>query len=308
MTMIEQDIRVGVVGLGAMGLRHAKAYAVLDGARLTALYDTEEAKADAAVEATMALKVGSIDGLDSRVDAVSIATPSHVRADVVVPLLEAGVACLIEKPMALTVAESDQIMQAAERGNSPVMIGHVERFNPAVESFLSWINISKATITGIQAVREGPAPNRAIDANVIYDLMLHDIDLIRVFCPDAGIESLQGEYEPGSGQDDAASAGLVLDNGVSVSLVASRRAVDKRRTITITTNLDTVEIDLLNRTVSIKGKRDKHLKVRPVQPLHSELLKFLDAVRGGSNPWPNGTEGQETLRWVSQISEAAGAG
>ena len=308
MSMIDQDIRVGVIGLGSMGLKHAKAYAALDGVRITALYDPDEVRADEAVVSTMALKVADLSGIENRVDAVSLATPSHVRAEVAVPLLENGVACLIEKPMALSEREAADIMAAADRGNSPVMVGHVERFNPAVEAFLSWLNISKASITGISAVREGPAPNRAIDANVIYDLMLHDIDLIRCFCPDASVAEISAEYEAGTGQDDAASAGLVLDNDVSISLMASRRATQKRRLLKVTTNLDTVEIDLLNRTVCIVGKRAKNIKVRPTQSLHAELLKFLDAVRGGSNPWPNGSEGLETLRWVSAISEAAGAG
>jgi len=299
-----ETIRVGVVGLGPMGRRHAHAYAALDGSDLIAVTDHHQETIDQITAETGAHAVSSLAELAEKVDAVSIATPSPVRAEVAVPLLEAGVACLIEKPMAPTLDEADALIAAADRGNAPLMVGHIERFNPAVELLQKWLDIAKAEIRSITAVREGPLPARETDLSVIYDLMLHDLDIARCLCPGDSIASLEAQYDPGEGRGDAAVAGLTLESGVTVSLVANRRVPNRRRELMVTTNIETLVVDLLNRTVRTDGERKKSMRVPDVQPLNQELLKFLDAVRGYSRPWPDGREARETLAWLAALEDA----
>jgi predicted dehydrogenase len=168
------NVRIGVIGVGHLGQHHARLLASMDGVELVGVCDVNRARAD-----EIGTKFGAPAFSDSRellgrVDAVTVAVPTVVHLDVGLPFLVAGVATLIEKPIAASVADADRLVEAAERGGAMLATGHTERFNPAVAAALPIISEPRF----IEIHRLGTFPERSLDIDVIFDLMIHDLDLL----------------------------------------------------------------------------------------------------------------------------------
>ncbi len=172
-----RTIRVGVVGVGVMGANHARVLSEFPGVELAGVADPDRKRAHFVGGTLGCPALASIEELlDRGVDAVTIAAPTHLHRDIALACIERGVHVLVEKPIASTVSEGEDIIKAARRAGLTLMIGHVERFNPAVQAIAEAIR--SEYILSIAITRVGPFPPRMSNVGVVIDLAVHDIDLI----------------------------------------------------------------------------------------------------------------------------------
>lgn len=220
-------MRVAVVGVGHLGKHHARILASLPGVELTAVVDTNQARAEeiAAANGTRALMRAT--SLIGKVDAVSIAVPTEQHLAVALPFLEAGTSVLVEKPMARSLEEADLMIAAAAKSGAVLAVGHTERFNPAVE-------VARPMLTDprfIEVHRLGTFPERSLDIDVVFDLMIHDLDVV-LSLVHSEVESIEAVGVPVlTGRVDIANARLRFANGCIANLTASRISRDRVRKI-----------------------------------------------------------------------------
>src|SRR5260370_1645147 len=167
-------IRVAVVGAGEFGRNHARVYRELGGAELVGVYDQNRQRAAAVAAECQAPVLQNLEELRGRADAVSVGVPTIAHAEVGCRLLEMGLDVLVEKPMAVDLAEADALLEAARKNRRVLQVGHVERFNPAVRAVEPIVNRPLF----FEVHRLGVFTARSLDVDVIYDLMIHDLDIL----------------------------------------------------------------------------------------------------------------------------------
>jgi predicted dehydrogenase len=308
-------VRTGVIGTGNMGRHHVRVYAAHSGAELVGVSDADDARA-AAVAGDYDTRALGQDALLDRVDAVSVAVPTPHHFEVARRAIDRGVAVLVEKPLAATVAEGEQLVAAARTAGVPLAVGHVERFNPAVQELFD--DVAAENVVAVEARRLGP-PREGMTGSVISDLMIHDLDiLVGLFGDDVrSVEAATGR----SGQ--YATAVLTFDSGVVGTLTASRTTQRKVRRLSVTTERRHVLVDYLDQSVRVYSgsdpayvedddgvqHRDETVVERPAvesaEPLRHELDAFLTAVRTGSDPPVSGNDGLRALRLTERVADAA---
>ena len=312
--MTNSPLPVAVLGCGRMGRLHARVYGEMPRCRLAGVYDLDPAAAKATAEqyGTSAFATPE-DVVAAGVRAVTIAAPTTAHEAVARPLLEAGVACLIEKPLAADVATARRIADLAEANGAVVQVGHIERFNPAVRS-LTKMGVSPRYI---EVVRISPLTFRSIDVGVVLDVMIHDIDIVLSLARSEVTDvQAHGVSVVGGGLDrpaeDVCNARLTFANGCVASLTASRLALKTERRLRVFSpeayvSLDyqkkagvsvrrTGNVDLLRETVvkirdgsitDMAGLDYKqlvqveNLQIDDVEPLRAQLEAFCDSVEHG---------------------------
>ncbi|HXQ84670.1 MAG TPA: Gfo/Idh/MocA family oxidoreductase, partial [Xanthobacteraceae bacterium] len=176
----DASLRIGVIGVGVMGSNHARVLSELPGVKLIGVADPDRKRRDLVARTLGCAAFDDAEALMHHgVDAVIIAAPTHLHRDIATACAARGIHVLVEKPIASTVEESRAIVAAARRAGVTLMVGHVERFNPAVESIKK--AIKDQDILSIAITRVGPFPPRMSNVGVVIDLAVHDIDLIRWF-------------------------------------------------------------------------------------------------------------------------------
>lgn len=301
-------LRVAVIGVGYLGQHHARIYSALDEVDLVGVVDTNADRAE-----TIAARAGTTaftnarDVLD-RVDAVSVATPTASHVEIAVPFLERGVAVLVEKPVAASVAEANLLITEAERGGAVLAAGHTERFNPAVAAARPLITNPRF----VEVHRLGVFPERSLDIDVIFDLMIHDLDLLlsivgsEVVSVDAvGVNVL-------TPKTDIANARIRFASGCIANVTASRISRDRVRKIRFFQPDSYVSIDYAAREVEVytlvkqegrPGIRGGKLPVADEEPLKLELVDFVDAVRARRDPGVTGRQGRDALALATLVAE-----
>lgn len=171
-------IKVAVIGAGVMGKNHLKTYKSLPGVELVGVYDIFSDAAKAAAEMFGIKAFSSMEEVAANVNAVSVVTTSVTHADVGEFFLNRGIHCLIEKPLATTEEECRRLMNAAAQNNVTLLVGHIERFNPAVEQ-MGKILSDTSKIRSLTAQRMSAASGRITDVDVAMDLMIHDVEVIQ---------------------------------------------------------------------------------------------------------------------------------
>ena len=304
-----EALRVGVVGVGHLGRHHARILADLHGARLTAVVDTIEDRAIAAARASGATAHTDFHALLGEVDAVTIAVPTELHRDVAMPFLERGVAVLAEKPLARSLAEADEMIAAAERGGATLAVGHTERYNPAVQAVLPLVTSPRF----IEVHRLGVFPDRSLDIDVVFDLMIHDLDVIlalvrsEVTAVEAvGVPVLTPRY-------DIANARLRFASGCIANVTASRISKDRVRKIRFFQPDSYISIDYAAQEVEgwrlVRGDGPRpsiqggQLPVQRDEPLRRELADFIRAARDRSAPMVDGPAGRRALVLATQIAD-----
>ena len=307
--MTDRRVRVAVVGVGHLGRHHARILSALDGAQLVAVADTnaERAQEIAAGAATRALTDSR--ELLGQVDALSIAVPTESHLEVALPFLERGVAVLVEKPMARSLAEADQMIAAARRSGAVLAVGHTERYNPAVAAILPLVTSPRF----IEVHRLGVFPERSLDIDVVFDLMIHDLDVIlslvrsEVTSVEAvGVPVLTPRY-------DIANARLRFASGCIANVTASRISRDRVRKIRFFQPDAYLSIDYAAqevegwRLVRRDGVRPAieggPLPIEREEPLQRELADFVRAAREGTKPLVDGEAGRRALELATRIAE-----
>jgi len=298
---IERPLRVGVIGVGVMGSNHARVFAGLPGTELVGIADPDTKQAEFVANTLGCNAVGDVDGLVALgIDAVTVAAPTHLHRDIALACIERGVHVMVEKPIASTVEEGHEIISAAQRAGVTLMIGHVERFNPAVEAIKEAIR--NEDILSIGITRVGPFPPRMSNVGVVIDLAVHDIDLIRWFT-DSDIVEVQPQLSTAVAErEDIALLQFRTASGVLAHINTNWLTPFKARNVTVATRGKYVMGDLLTRQVTEcfgfqpDGSYSmRHLSVGHAEPLRSELLAFLRAVRTGAIPAVTGEEGVASL-------------
>ena len=241
---------MAVVGAGRMGANHVRTCARLEGARLVAVVDPDEDRAGTLTDEHGGEPLASVEALLERfpdLRAAAVATPTGHHLATARPLLERGVACLIEKPLAPTAAEARELADLAARHGAVLQVGHTERFNPAVAA-VRQLGVTPRFIDGD---RVAPMSFRSLDVGVVMDLMIHDLDIVLMLVQspleevDAVGVSVIGEHE------DVCSARLRFASGCVVNMTASRLALGPLRKMRLFSEAAYVTLDFKDRKASI---------------------------------------------------------
>jgi predicted dehydrogenase len=248
-------LRMGVVGVGALGRHHARILRQLESVDLVAVADSAAERGRAVAEACSTRWFPDYRSLFGLVDAVTIAVPTAGHLSVATEFLERGIAAMVEKPLACNVAEAEAIVASAERGRMTLQVGHVERFNPATAAAQRLTGNPKY----IRCERLSPYAFRSTDIGVVLDVMIHDIDLVLDLtgAPPAGVDafgiSILGENE------DCVQARLTFANGCVADLTANRVNPTTRRTMQIWSERGCVNVDFASREVVRYSPHDRLL-------------------------------------------------
>ena len=294
-------LRLGVVGVGVMGYNHARVLAEMPGVSLVGVADPDDKQADFVRRTLDCATVPNIaELLALGVDAVSIAAPTHLHRSNALAAIERGVHVLVEKPIASTVEEGREIIAAARRANVTLMVGHVERFNPAVQAIKEAIR--EEDILSIAITRVGPFPPRMSNVGVVIDLAVHDIDLISWFTESQIVEVQPQLSSARAEREDIALLQFRTASGVLAHINTNWLTPFKARTVHVATKRKYVIGDLLTRQVTEcfgfqpDGSYSmRHLSVGYAEPLRSELLAFVSAIRSGEKPAVTGEEAVASL-------------
>jgi predicted dehydrogenase len=303
----DTPIRVAVVGAGEFGRNHARVWRELEGVELAGIVDTnaERAAQVAAEFGTQAL--GGLDVLTSEgVNAVSVAVPTKEHASVGCRLLDAGFDVLIEKPMAASLGEADDLIAAAKRNNRILQVGHVERFNPAVAAVQKIV--SRPMFFEIH--RLGVFTPRSLDVDVVYDVMIHDLDILLALV-NAPVADLRAVGIPVmTDKVDIAHARIEFETGTVANITASRVSTERVRKMRFFQEHEYVSLDFTRRdALRIRVRPGtpqpeinfENLPVASEEPLHAELRAFLDSVRTRRQPAVDGFAGRRALELADRV-------
>jgi predicted dehydrogenase len=301
--------RLAVIGVGYLGQHHARILAAMPEVDLVAVVDTkpERAAEIAAKHATAPLIDAS--ALIGRVDAVTIATPTVSHVEIALPFVEAGVAVLVEKPLAASLAEADRLVEAAAARGALLATGHTERFNPAVAAALPLVSSPRF----IEVHRLGTFPERSLDIDVIFDLMIHDLDvLLAVVGSDVTSVEAVG-VNVLTPRVDIANARLRFASGCIANVTASRISRDRVRKARFFQHDSYVSIDYAEQEVEVyrlvaqNGGRSAiqggRVDVASDEPLRRELADFVDAVRTRRQPGVTGRDGRAALALATRVAK-----
>ena len=304
-------LRVGVVGAGVMGSNHARVLAGLPGISLAGVVDPLEAHRTRVSQFTDCPTFDTLEQLLSQgVEAVTIAAPTHLHHEIALACIARRIHVLVEKPIASSVAEGRAIVDAARRADVTLMVGHVERFNPAVAAIKQ--ALAGEDILSIAITRVGPFPPRMSNVGVVIDLAVHDIDLIRWFTESDIVEVQPQLSSAVAEREDIALLQFRTASGVLAHINTNWLTPFKARNVTVATRGKYVMGDLLTRQVTecFGFKPDgsysmRHLPVGHDEPLRAELIAFLQAVRSGAVPAVTGDEGVASLEIATQCLETS---
>ncbi len=307
----ERILRAGVVGAGFFGKLHARKYASLQNVSLTAVVDADDAAAQALASELGAKVTNSIAGMAADIDIVSITTPAVAHFELTKQALEAGLDVYVEKPIALTATDADELIKIAEAEECALQVGHQERFVFQDFGLLG----RRRTPRRIECRRAGPFTGRAMDVSVVLDLMIHDLDLVHQVAP-APVETIAAASKQVHGQyEDEVDAHLRLTDGCEVRLVASRMADKRERYMRLEYDDGAIEIDFINRTLTNTTEAELHanftgdgtLPAIADDPLGYAIGSFIAAIRAGDEPVVSGADARRALSSALKIIEACHA-
>ena len=301
-------LRTAVIGVGHLGRQHARIHANLAAEGLTefvAVCDRDEKTARDIASERKVEWVSDWRKLLGRVDAVSLAVPTESHAEIACALLEAGINVLVEKPIARTLAEADQMIAAAAKSGALLQVGHLERFNPALVALRP--HVREPVYFEIHRVGEFTA--RSLDIDVVLDLMIHDLDIVQwLVGEDVPVTELHAVGIPIlTNKVDAANARLEFASGAVANITASRVGTEKIRKMRFFQPHDYIAVDYTTKHASISslapptatgawpGVQTKNLEIVDVEPLRAEILAFVEAIRDRRPAPVSGAEGRNAL-------------
>jgi predicted dehydrogenase len=320
----KRAIDVAVVGVGSMGKNHARVLAGLKNANLVAVVDIDFAAARAVAELYGCAAYGDVGDLPGKIQAATVATPAISHASVGTFLLNNGIHCMVEKPLAPSEAECLQLIEAARNRGLVLMVGHIERFNPAVARLVE-ILPKEGRVFSVDARRLSWVPARANDVDVIIDLMVHDLDIIHSVidcdvrsCHAAGIDTR------GNGIDHVTSV-LTFSNGATALLTASKVTHTKIRDMQVITDRGMFQLDFIRQELVVyrQGLQVVHgdeaitpyysieatmerIVVRNAEPLAQELEHFISVVEKGGQPRIAGEDALRCLKTAWRLQNEIG--
>ena len=303
-------IRVAVIGVGALGKHHARILAELPDVELVGVADINEARAREIGGLVNVPWVTNAAEMQGRVDAVTIAVPTESHLSLALPFLQRGTAVLVEKPLARGVGEAQQMIDAAAASGAIFAVGHTERFNPAVAAVRPLLDHPRF----IEVHRLGTFPDHSLDIDVVFDLMIHDLDVVLsiVASEVVGVEAVGVAVL--TRKPDIANARLKFASGCIANITASRISKDRIRKIRIFQRDAYLSVDYAAQEVErwrlVKGNGAMpaidggKLEVVREEPLKRELADFVAAVRDKRPPGVTGADGMRALELAQRITQA----
>ena len=302
-------VRLAVIGVGHLGRHHARIASTLEGVELVAVVDTNDERAQTASAATGAAALADYREIIDKVDAVCVAVPTEQHRDVALPFLQRGIAVLVEKPIARSLDEARELVAAARASRATLAVGHTERYNPAVAAVLPLVTSPRF----IEVHRLGAFPDRSLDIDVVFDLMIHDLDIILALVG-SGVESIEAVGVPVlTPRYDIANARLRFAGGCIANVTASRISKERVRKIRFFQPDAYISIDYAAqevegwRLVRNDGGRPTieggPLPVPRDEPLRREIADFVRAVTTKSAPLVDGEAGLRALDLATRIAE-----
>lgn len=303
------QIDVGVVGLGYFGSHHARHHAAHPGARLVAVVDADPARAQSAGKDYNAGVFGDHRDLIGKITAASVAVPTSEHHRVAGELIDAGVHVLVEKPLAADAREAADLVERANRRGVRLQVGHIERYAPAFAALKD--HVSEPVL--IACVRHATWSGRAIDVDVVLDLMIHDIDLALTLANAPVVSVSASGASIASDYNDVAEARLTFANGVVATLAASRIAGASTRTISATQAGRQLTADLSAQTLTTatsigSGAQIETTALTPADNLAAEIDAFLQSIAIGTPPPVDGQAGLDALVVADMILTEIKAG
>ena len=321
---MQGKLKVGVVGVGHLGSHHARHYAQHADCELVGVSDRDRGRAEAKAHELGCRVFPDEVSLAAEVDALSVAVPAAAHAAAAIPCLERGVAVLLEKPMARSLAEADAILDSARKSGAPLMIGHVERWNGAFRRVAPRITHPRF----IEGHRLASFGVRGLDVDVIFDLMIHDLDLVGALSS-APVERIMAVGVPVlTATADIANVRLELADGLVANLTASRVSRERMRKFRIFQSDAYFAIDFAARRAEVIVRKPgatfppgaaagpealarllaglEHSEIdagADPEPLAAEITAFVTHVREGTAPDPGGDAGRQAVALAEAVAK-----
>jgi predicted dehydrogenase len=306
---VNAPLRAGVVGVGALGQHHARVYAELPGVRFVGAYDRLPARAAEVASRHGGRAFADLDSLLAELDVVSVAVPTVDHHAVASRALE-SVHVLVEKPIAASLAEADDLIARAARLGRLLQVGHIERFNPALDILKANVSVPRF----VEVHRLGSFSARSLDIDVVLDLMIHDLDVV-LSLDGSELAQVDAVGVPVlTPKVDIANARLRFASGLVANLTASRVSVEKTRKFRVFAPRTYISLDFAaregqiyrlvggaNQTPDIRVERSA---APEEEPLKRQLASFVEAARTGAKPLVSGEDGRRALALAQRILEA----
>lgn len=303
--MTQAKLKTAAIGVGSLGKHHARIHAELARQNKTdfvGVCDADETIAKSvASEQNCQFFIDWRELLD-KTEAVSIATPTETHAEIALEFLRRGTHVLIEKPMARTLAEADAMIKAAEKSGAKLMVGQLERFNPAIVALRPFV--TKPLYFEIHRI--SPFPARSLDVDVVLDVMIHDLDMVNWFVGDEIAEIHAVGIPILTDKVDAANIRLEFKNGAVANITASRVGTEKIRKMRFYQENAYVAVDYVTKYAAVTslapgaenplfGIRVNRLEVNEVEPLQAEIESFINSILDDKTPVVTGQDGRQAL-------------
>lgn len=298
-------LKTAAIGVGSLGRHHARIHRALAATGKTefvGVCDADEQTAQAIAREHDAEYFTNWRDLIEKVDAVSIATPTETHARIAVEFLKRGVHVLVEKPIARTLQEADRMIDAAAKSGAKLMVGQLERFNPAIIALRPHV----ARPLYFEIHRISPFPARSLDVDVVLDVMIHDLDMVAWFVKDEIAEIHAVGIPILTDKVDAANVRLEFKNGAVANITASRVGVEKIRKMRFYQQNAYVAVDYVTKYAALTslapgaenplfGIKINRLEINDIEPLRAEIEAFIDAVIEDKTPPVTGADGRLAL-------------
>ena len=297
-------LRVGVIGVGHIGSNHARLYAEQSAAEFTAIFDTDQAKAQELAAQHGVRASDSLGEFLEQVDAASVATPTNTHFAVARELLERGKHALIEKPIADNAADATELARMAAERQLVLQVGHVERFNPVLSALEQRLTHPRF----IEAHRLSPYPNRSTDIGVVLDLMIHDLEII-LHLVRSPVQTIDAVGVPVlSRGEDIANARIRFENGCVANITSSRISPERMRKIRVFQEDAYLSLDYQSQSGEIyrrtpTGIERDQVEIEREEPLKQQLASFIECAATGRAPKVSGFEATAALELAVEITK-----
>jgi len=307
-----EKIRTAVVGTGYLGRFHAQKYAALDSSDLVAIAEVNREQGERVAKELNTRWVEDYTTLVGEVDAVSIVVPTQLHHEVASFFLDHGIHVLLEKPITVTVEQAKDLIERGQKNGALLQVGHLERFNPAVQALSSVLEEPLF----IESHRLAPFNPRGADVSVILDLMIHDIDIIQDLV-DSPIRSISPIGVPVlTDETDISNARVEFENGCVANVTASRVSTKSERKMRVFQQNAYIVVDFQERTLAVYHKGDYSEQIGDLSAVQAdlstfesgdalmeEIRAFLHSIQSGERPLVRGEEGKRALETALRINE-----
>lgn len=297
------SVKVGVVGVGAIGRNHARIYSELESADLVGIYDANQELAQSIAEEFGTVALSSFEELAEKVDAASVSTPTLTHREIATALLSRGKHVLVEKPISDSVDDAKAIIDLAQEKGCVLQVGHIERFNPVMSQLEARLDRPKF----IECHRLSPFPKRSLDIGVVLDLMIHDLEIVLhlVTSPIASVDAVGIPVL--TRREDIANARIRFENGCVANITASRISPERMRKIRVFQGDAYLSLDYQDQSGWIYRKNGmaidrEEVEVEKDEPLKCELAAFVECAARGEQPRVSGQQGAAALDVALEIT------